>query len=68
MILSVLLIENAFLKIETTAFTCLIFTQYLMLLTEVYHKKFIQVKSSSHSHGIHGYFIAYRLHDDFIFL
>lgn len=35
MISAFLLIDNAFLKIETTVFTCLIFTQFAMTLTEV---------------------------------
>ncbi|CAK83243.1 unnamed protein product (macronuclear) [Paramecium tetraurelia] len=35
MICSILLIKQAFLRLETTVFTCLIFTQYAMTLTEL---------------------------------
>lgn len=35
MICALLLIKQAFLRLETTVFTCLIFTQYAMTLTEV---------------------------------
>ena len=35
LMVTLLLIENSFLKIEVVAFTSLIFTQYAMTLTEV---------------------------------
>ena len=68
MICSILLIKQAFLRLETTVFTCLIFTQYAMTLTEVLNIQIFIVRIFTHLYDSVKFIVSIDLPYDFIII